>query len=44
MGPSIAHLLKINNFADRERHQLFIEPEGWKTCEVYVNGFQLQRH
>ncbi|SDR85572.1 tRNA uridine 5-carboxymethylaminomethyl modification enzyme [Gillisia sp. Hel1_33_143] len=30
---------KINRFADRDRHQLFIEPEGWKTCEVYVNGF-----
>jgi tRNA uridine 5-carboxymethylaminomethyl modification enzyme len=30
---------KLNRFADRERHQLFIEPEGWDTCEVYVNGF-----
>jgi tRNA uridine 5-carboxymethylaminomethyl modification enzyme len=30
---------KINRFAERERHQLFIEPEGWKTVEVYVNGF-----
>jgi len=30
---------KINRFADRERHQLFIEPEGWETVEVYVNGF-----
>lgn len=30
---------KINRFADKERHQLFIEHEGWKTCEVYVNGF-----
>jgi tRNA uridine 5-carboxymethylaminomethyl modification enzyme len=30
---------KINRFADKERHQLFIEPEGWDTCEVYVNGF-----
>ena len=30
---------KINRFADKDRHQLFIEPEGWKTCEVYVNGF-----
>ena len=30
---------KINRFADKERHQLFIEPEGWNTCEVYVNGF-----
>ncbi len=30
---------KINRFADRERHQLFVEPEGWNTCEIYVNGF-----
>ncbi len=30
---------KIDRFADRERHQLFVEPEGWNTCEVYVNGF-----
>ena len=30
---------KINRFADKERHQLFVEPEGWNTCEVYVNGF-----
>lgn len=30
---------KINRFADRERHQLFIEPEGWDTVEIYVNGF-----
>ena len=30
---------KIDRFADRERHQLFVEPEGWDTCEVYVNGF-----
>ena len=30
---------KINRFADKDRHQLFIEPEGWTTCEVYVNGF-----
>lgn len=30
---------KINRFAERERHQLFIEPEGWKTTEIYVNGF-----
>ena len=30
---------KINRFADKERHQLFVEPEGWETCEVYVNGF-----
>src|SRR5882762_6550688 len=30
---------KINRFADRERHQIFVEPEGWNTIEVYVNGF-----
>src|ERR1700744_742036 len=30
---------KINRFAERERHQLFIEPEGWNTIEIYVNGF-----
>ena len=30
---------KINRFADKDRHQLFIEPEGWDTCEIYVNGF-----
>ncbi len=30
---------KINRFADKERHQLFVEPEGWNTCEFYVNGF-----
>lgn len=30
---------KINRFADKNRHQLFVEPEGWNTCEVYVNGF-----
>jgi len=30
---------KINRFAERERHQLFVEPEGWNTIEVYVNGF-----
>ncbi len=30
---------KINRFAERERHQLFVEPEGWNTCEIYVNGF-----
>ena len=30
---------KINRFADKERHQLFIEPEGWETCEIYINGF-----
>ena len=30
---------KINRFADKDRHQLFVEPEGWNTCEVYVNGF-----
>lgn len=30
---------KINRFSDRNRHQLFVEPEGWKTVEIYVNGF-----
>jgi tRNA uridine 5-carboxymethylaminomethyl modification enzyme len=30
---------KINRFADRDRHQLFVEPEGWKTVEIYLNGF-----
>jgi tRNA uridine 5-carboxymethylaminomethyl modification enzyme len=30
---------KINRFAERERHQIFVEPEGWSTIEVYVNGF-----
>lgn len=30
---------KINRFAEKERHQIFVEPEGWNTVEVYVNGF-----
>lgn len=30
---------KINRFAERNKHQLFVEPEGWKTVEIYVNGF-----
>ncbi len=30
---------KVSRFADRERHQLFVEPEGWRTVEIYVNGF-----
>ncbi|MEM1320894.1 MAG: tRNA uridine-5-carboxymethylaminomethyl(34) synthesis enzyme MnmG [Bacteroidota bacterium] len=30
---------KIDRFADRDRHQLFVEPEGWNTVEIYVNGF-----
>jgi tRNA uridine 5-carboxymethylaminomethyl modification enzyme len=30
---------KLNRFSDKERHQLFIEPEGWNTVEIYVNGF-----
>ena len=30
---------KINRFSEKERHQLFVEPEGWNTVEVYVNGF-----
>jgi tRNA uridine 5-carboxymethylaminomethyl modification enzyme len=30
---------KVNRFADKDRHQIFVEPEGWNTVEVYVNGF-----
>lgn len=30
---------KINRFAERNRHQIFVEPEGWNTVEIYVNGF-----
>ena len=30
---------KINRFADKSQHQIFVEPEGWNTVEVYVNGF-----
>ena len=30
---------KINRFSEKDRHQIFVEPEGWKTVEVYVNGF-----
>ena len=30
---------KITRFADKNRHQIFVEPEGWDTCEIYVNGF-----
>ena len=30
---------KINRFSERDRHQLFVEPEGWNTVEIYVNGF-----
>ena len=30
---------KISRFAERGRHQIFVEPEGWNTIEVYVNGF-----
>ena len=30
---------KINRFADKDSHQLFVEPEGWNTCEYYINGF-----
>lgn len=30
---------KINRFSDRDRHQLFVEPEGWNTVEIYLNGF-----
>ncbi len=35
--PSIEE--KIDRFADKERHQIFVEPEGWDTVEIYVNGF-----
>jgi len=35
--PSIEE--KINRFADKDRHQLFVEPEGWNTVEYYINGF-----
>ena len=30
---------KINRFSERDRHQIFVEPEGWNTIEIYVNGF-----
>ncbi len=30
---------KITRFEDKDRHQIFVEPEGWETCEVYINGF-----
>lgn len=30
---------KIERFSERDRHQIFVEPEGWNTCEIYVNGF-----
>lgn len=30
---------KINRFSERDRHQIFVEPEGWKTVEMYINGF-----
>ena len=30
---------KLDRFAERNRHQIFVEPEGWSTCEIYVNGF-----
>src|SRR5690606_34954920 len=30
---------KINRFAERDRHQIFVEPEGWTTIEMYINGF-----
>lgn len=41
MGPRYCPSIedKIDRFADRDRHQLFVEPEGWNTVEVYVNGF-----
>jgi len=30
---------KLDRFSERDRHQIYVEPEGWKTCEIYVNGF-----
>ncbi len=41
MGPRYCPSIedKIDRFSDRDRHQLFVEPEGWNTVEVYVNGF-----
>lgn len=41
MGPRYCPSIedKITRFKERTRHQLFIEPEGWDTCEIYVNGF-----
>jgi tRNA uridine 5-carboxymethylaminomethyl modification enzyme len=30
---------KIDRFADKDRHQIFVEPEGWDTVETYINGF-----
>lgn len=41
MGPRYCPSIedKINRFADRDRHQIFVEPEGWQTVEIYVNGF-----
>ncbi len=41
MGPRYCPSIedKINRFADKDSHQLFVEPEGWNTVEVYVNGF-----
>jgi len=40
-GPRYCPIIedKINRFADRDRHQIFVEPEGWDTVEIYVNGF-----
>src|SRR5210317_896568 len=41
IGPSYCPSIedKINRFADKDSHQIFVEPEGWRTVEVYVNGF-----
>jgi tRNA uridine 5-carboxymethylaminomethyl modification enzyme len=41
MGPRYCPSIedKIVTFADKKRHQLFLEPEGWETCEYYINGF-----
>lgn len=35
---------KIDRFADKDRHQIFVEPEGWSTVEIYVNGFSTSLH
>jgi len=40
LGPSMSSIeIKITRFAERNRHQIFVEPEGWNTVENYVNGF-----
>ena len=41
VGPRYCHSVedKVNRFAERSRHQIFVEPEGWNTYETYINGF-----